>query len=80
MTRGRRYDHNFLRFLIIFDEKIGVFLKNQCYDHLFEKISLVRVKNANFLAKIFKKIVTLVPDIYLIIYLNYLICDCSVLR
>jgi hypothetical protein len=37
MTRGRRYDHNFLRFLIIFDEKIGVFLKNQCYDHLFEK-------------------------------------------
>jgi hypothetical protein len=31
-TRGRCYDHNFLRFLPIFGEKIGVFLKNQCYD------------------------------------------------
>jgi hypothetical protein len=30
--RGRCYDHNFLRFLTIFGEKIGVFLKNQCYD------------------------------------------------
>jgi hypothetical protein len=28
-SRGRCYDHNFLRF---FGEKIGVFLKNQCYD------------------------------------------------
>jgi hypothetical protein len=26
---------NFLRFLLIFGEKIGVFLKNQCYDHNF---------------------------------------------
>jgi hypothetical protein len=31
-TRGRCYDHNFLRFSTIFGEKIGVFLKNQCYD------------------------------------------------
>jgi hypothetical protein len=36
-TRGRCYDHNFLRFLTIFGEKIGVFLKNQCYDHNFCK-------------------------------------------
>jgi hypothetical protein len=32
---GRCYDHNFLRFLTIFAEKIGVFLKNQCYDQNF---------------------------------------------
>jgi hypothetical protein len=33
--RGRCYDYNFLRFLTIFGEKIGVFLKNQCYDQHF---------------------------------------------
>jgi hypothetical protein len=32
VTRGRCY---FLLFLPIFGEKFGVFLKNQCYDHLF---------------------------------------------
>jgi hypothetical protein len=32
--RGRCYDHNFLRFLTIFSEIIGVFLKNQCYDQI----------------------------------------------
>jgi hypothetical protein len=32
---GRCYDHNILRFLTIFGEKIGVFLKNQCYDQNF---------------------------------------------
>jgi hypothetical protein len=32
---GRCYDHNFLRFLTIFGEKIGVFLENQCYDQNF---------------------------------------------
>jgi hypothetical protein len=38
VTRGRWYDHNFLRrFLPIFGEKIGVFLKNQCYDPIFAK-------------------------------------------
>jgi hypothetical protein len=30
------YDHNFLRFLTIFREKIGVFLKNQCYHQFFQ--------------------------------------------
>jgi hypothetical protein len=34
-ARGRCYDHNFLRFLTIFGEKIGVFLKNQWYDQIF---------------------------------------------
>jgi hypothetical protein len=29
------YDHNFLRFLPIFGEKIGVCLKNQRYDQMF---------------------------------------------
>jgi hypothetical protein len=38
-TRGRCYDHNFLRFLPIFSEKIGIFLKNQCYDNFFAKTS-----------------------------------------
>jgi hypothetical protein len=37
-TRGRCYDHNFLRFSPIFGEKIGVFLENQCYDQFFFKI------------------------------------------
>jgi hypothetical protein len=32
---GRCYDHNFLQFSTIFGEKIGVFLKNQCYDQNF---------------------------------------------
>jgi hypothetical protein len=32
---GLCYDHNFLRFLTIFGENIGVFLKNQCYDQIF---------------------------------------------
>jgi hypothetical protein len=38
-ARGRCYDHNFLRFLSIFGEKIGVFLKNQCYDQNFAYLS-----------------------------------------
>jgi hypothetical protein len=29
--RGQCFDHNFRRFLTNFGEKIGVFLKNQCY-------------------------------------------------
>jgi hypothetical protein len=32
---GRCYDHNYLRFLPIFGEKNGVFLKNHCYDQIF---------------------------------------------
>jgi hypothetical protein len=32
---SRCYDHNLLRFSTIFGEKIGVFLKNQCYHQNF---------------------------------------------
>jgi hypothetical protein len=57
-TRGRCYDHNFLRFFPIFGEKISVFLKYQCYDQLFSKFSFVLSQKrqffAIFLPKIFK--------------------------
>jgi hypothetical protein len=50
--------------LTIFCEKIGVFLKSQCYDHL-KKLVLFSVKNANFFAEFFAenifKIITSVP-------------------
>jgi hypothetical protein len=54
-----------MRFLQIFGEKNGVFLKNQCYDQFFQKLALFWVKNANFFAKFFGenifKIITSVP-------------------
>jgi hypothetical protein len=34
---GQCYDYSFLRFLAIFGEKIGVFLKKQCYDQIKKK-------------------------------------------
>jgi hypothetical protein len=34
--RGRCYDHNFQQFILIFGEKNGVFVKNQCYDQHFK--------------------------------------------
>jgi hypothetical protein len=46
-------------------KKIGVFLKNQCYDQLFSKIGSFWDKNANFFAEFFGenilKIITSVP-------------------
>jgi hypothetical protein len=65
-SRGRCYAHNFLRFSTIFGEKIGVFLKNQCYDQLFSKFGFVLRKkrpifSLNFSAKNILKIITLVP-------------------
>jgi hypothetical protein len=45
---GRCYDDNFLRFLPIFGEKIGVFLKYQCYDQFFSKCSFVLSKKRQF--------------------------------
>jgi hypothetical protein len=47
-ARGRCYDHNFLRFLPIFGEKIDVFLINQCYDHNFCKKLSLRQKRQYF--------------------------------
>jgi hypothetical protein len=55
-TWERCYDHNFMRFLPIFSDKIGVFLKNQCHDNFFSaKLPFVGVKNANFFDKFFCK-------------------------
>jgi hypothetical protein len=46
----------FSAILPIFGEKIGVFLKNQCYDHNFwKKLAIVWAKNANIFAKFFAK-------------------------
>jgi hypothetical protein len=64
--RGRCYDHKFLRFFPIFVEKIGVFLKYQCYINFFQNLTLFWVKNAIF-AKIVGenifKIITSVPGL-----------------
>jgi hypothetical protein len=54
-TWGRCYDHNFLRFFPIFGEKIGVFLKCQCYDQLFSKFSFVLSQKRQFFCKIFRQ-------------------------
>jgi hypothetical protein len=66
VKRGRCYDHNFERFLPIFGEKIGIFLKNHRCDHIFAKVAAVCAKNAKIFAKIFGenifKITTSVPD------------------
>jgi hypothetical protein len=54
-TRGRCYDHNFLRFSPIFGEKIGVFLKNQCYDRNLAYFSFVLSQKRQFFRKIFRR-------------------------
>jgi hypothetical protein len=48
VTRGRCYDHNFLRFLKIFGEKIGVFLKNQFMIKILPNLALFWVKKRQF--------------------------------
>jgi hypothetical protein len=56
---------DFCKFLPIFGEKIGVFLKYQCYDQLFSKFSYVLSQKRHFFAKFFGeniiKIITSVP-------------------
>jgi hypothetical protein len=47
-NKGRCYDHNFLRFLPIFGEQIGVFFKNQCYDQNFALFSFVSSQKRHF--------------------------------
>jgi hypothetical protein len=42
---GRCYDHNFLRFSA---KKIGVFLKNQCYDNFLCKITFCLSQKRQF--------------------------------
>jgi hypothetical protein len=58
LTRGRCYNHNFLWFLPIFGGKIGVFLKNQCYDTIFTQYSLVLSKKRQFFGENILKIKT----------------------
>jgi hypothetical protein len=52
--------------LTIFCEKIGVFLKNQCYDQHFALFSFVLSQKRKFFAEFFGinilKIITSVPD------------------
>jgi hypothetical protein len=48
ITRGRCYDHNFLRFSPIFGEKIGVFIKYQCFDQLISKFGFVLSQKRQF--------------------------------
>jgi hypothetical protein len=51
---GRCYNHNFRRFSTFFGGKIGVFLKNQCYDQMFaKKTSRSLSKKLLFFAKCF---------------------------
>jgi hypothetical protein len=50
-----------LWFSAIFGEKIGVFLKNQCYDQFFPNLALFWVKNTDFFGKNILKIITSVP-------------------
>jgi hypothetical protein len=66
-TRGRCYP-NFLRFLPIFGEKNGVFLKNQCYDQIFAQLRFVSSKKRQFFANfigenILKSIVSVLGNI-----------------
>jgi hypothetical protein len=48
---GRCYDHDFLRFLTLFGEKNGVFLRNQCYDQHFALFAFVLSQKLQFFAK-----------------------------
>jgi hypothetical protein len=50
---GRCYDHNFLRLSTIFGEKIGAFLKNQCYDQIYAYLSFVLSQKRHFLRQFF---------------------------
>jgi hypothetical protein len=45
---GRCYDHNFLRIWTIVGEKIGGFLKKQCYDQICSKFSFILSQKRQF--------------------------------
>jgi hypothetical protein len=65
-SRGRCYDHNFLRFLTIFVEKIWRFSqKPMLWSQFLQKLAVFWAKNANFFAENWRKylkIRTSVPD------------------
>jgi hypothetical protein len=52
-TWGRCYDHIFLRFSKIFNERICVFSKASVMIKILHNLALFRVKNANFFAEFF---------------------------
>jgi hypothetical protein len=52
-TKGRCYDHNFLRFLTIFGKKLPFFSKTNVLIKLLHNLTLFWVKNANFFAEFF---------------------------
>jgi hypothetical protein len=53
VTRGRCYDHNFLRFLPIFGEKMAFFSKTNVMIKILHNSALFLVKNAKFFAEFF---------------------------
>jgi hypothetical protein len=55
VTWDRCCDHKFLLYLTIFGEKIGVFLKNQCYDQIIFLISFVFSQKRHFFRQIFRR-------------------------
>jgi hypothetical protein len=52
-SRGRCYDHNFLRFFPIFGENMAFFFNTNIMINFFQNLALFCVKNANFFAKFF---------------------------
>jgi hypothetical protein len=55
-SRSRYYNHNFLHFSAVFGEKFCVFLKNQCYNEIFAKVSFVLGQKRHFLTIFWLKI------------------------
>jgi hypothetical protein len=64
--RGRCYDHKFLQFSPFFLRKIGVFLKNQCYDPFFKKIAIALAKKRRKIGDNIYKIITSSSEIQII--------------
>jgi hypothetical protein len=52
-ARGRCCDHNFLRFLPIFGEKMMFFSENQCYDNNYAETSSSLSEKRQFFHQIF---------------------------
>jgi hypothetical protein len=57
VTRGRCYDHNFLRFFSNFRREKWRFFKKQCYYNFFQKLAVCSLskKNDNFFAIFWRK-------------------------
>jgi hypothetical protein len=53
VSRGRCYDHNFLRFLTYFLQKMAFFSRTNVLINFFQTLALFRVKNANIFADFF---------------------------